>query len=377
MNEKEISEVRRTLKTDRHAISTVCGCYVNAAGEVIAKFSKTPGLMTEEETENYLAIFRKTLSGMPGKNLLDISFSNEQVLGGEEYKLLDTLKRSELKDTEALDRFYAAVTGAVAMEENFLILLAYNKYDVPYRAGDGSHVEADSTAVYSYLICGICPVKSTRSALTYQAAEKSFGFSNGSLAVGMPELGFLFPAFDGRQTNIYNSLLYTRNASDAHESFTEAVFRQSIQMTATTQNETFRTVLAEALEAGCSFQVAKAMHREISAKIEEHKSSHDPEQPAVSKYEVKEMLEGCGVSPERVDAFSKGYTESFGAGTDLNPKILVDPKKFELRTPNVVIKVAPGMGDLVETRVIDGCRYILIRADDGVELNGLNVMIDE
>ncbi len=68
---------------------------------------------------------------------------------------------------------------------------------------------------------------------------------------------------------------------------------------------------------------------------------------------------------------------SLPAGTELNPKNIVDPKQFELRTPDVVIKVAPGRSDLVETRVIDGNQYILIRANEGVELNGLNVRFDE
>ena len=54
---------------------------------------------------------------------------------------------------------------------------------------------------------------------------------------------------------------------------------------------------------------------------------------------------------------------------------VVDPRRFEVRTPNVVIRVDPARSDLVETRVIDGSRYILIRADEGVEVNGINVSI--
>ena len=48
---------------------------------------------------------------------------------------------------------------------------------------------------------------------------------------------------------------------------------------------------------------------------------------------------------------------------------------FELRTPDVVVKVNPERSDLIETRVIDGLRYILIRADEGVEVNGVNIAI--
>lgn len=377
MNEKEIAEVRRSLKAENNAISTVCGCYAAATGEIIAQFSETPGLMSEEEADKYFTIFRRTLSGAIDRNLLEISFSNDQVLGGEEYQLLSTLKKSELKDTEALNKFFDRVTKSLSMEENYVILLTYNKYDVPYRSSDGHHVEDNSSEVYSYILCSICPVKMTKSALTYQATEKCFHHSNGNSAVTAPELGFLFPAFDGRKTNIYSALFYSRSASETHESFTDAVFKQSIRMTAASQNETFRTVLADALEEQCSFRVARRVHEEICARIEEHKANKEEEPLSVSKYQVKDMLEECGIPEEKLEAFTQGYTDSFGAGTELNPKNIVNPKQFELRTPDVVIKVAPGRSDLVETKVIDGVKYILIRANEGVELNGLNVSIED
>lgn len=376
MNEKEIAEVRKSLKIDQHAISTICGCYASATGEIIATFTETPGLMSEEEAEKYLSVFRKILSGASDRNLLEITFTNEQVMSGDEYQLLSVLKKSELKDTEAVNRFFKNVTQTLSMDENYVVLLTYNKYDVPYKSSDGRRVDDNSSEVYSYIMCSVCPVKMTKSALTYQAAEKSFHHSNGSSAVTAPELGFLFPAFDGRKTNIYNALFYSRSASDAHESFTDAVFRQAIRMTAAAQSETFRTVLAEALEEQCSFRVAKNIHEQLCARMEEHKTNREEEPLTVSKYQVKEVLESCGVEEERLEAFTKGYTESFGAGTDLNPKNIVNPKQFELRTPDVIIKVSPGRSDLVETKVIDGVKYILIRANEGVELNGLNVSID-
>jgi predicted amidohydrolase len=48
---------------------------------------------------------------------------------------------------------------------------------------------------------------------------------------------------------------------------------------------------------------------------------------------------------------------------------------YEFRTPDVVVKVDPEKLDMVETRVIDGMKYILIRADNDVEVNGVNIKI--
>lgn len=48
-----------------------------------------------------------------------------------------------------------------------------------------------------------------------------------------------------------------------------------------------------------------------------------------------------------------------------------------MRTPNILIKVEADFAHLVETRLIDGKKYILIRAEDGVEVNGVAVSVTE
>jgi len=87
------------------------------------------------------------------------------------------------------------------------------------------------------------------------------------------------------------------------------------------------------------------------------------------------MLQSCGVPEEKVAAFEEKYDAEFGQGMSLNAVNIAEPKKFELRTPDVVVQVNPERSDLIETRVIDGQRYILIRAEEGVEVNGVNIAI--
>ena len=73
--------------------------------------------------------------------------------------------------------------------------------------------------------------------------------------------------------------------------------------------------------------------------------------------------------------FSVDYDEAFGFEADLHPKNVIDNKKFEIKTPDVIIKVAPDRSDLIETRVIGGVKYIMICADEAVEVNGVNIHI--
>ena len=105
-----------------------------------------------------------------------------------------------------------------------------------------------------------------------------------------------------------------------------------------------------------------------------HKENKMEEPLVVNKSTIKAVLEDWGIDKAHVDAFDQKCDEEFGPDTNLSPKNIVDAK-LEVRTPDVLIQVNPEQGDLVDTRVIDGRKYILIRAEEGVEVNGVPVHI--
>ena len=88
-------------------------------------------------------------------------------------------------------------------------------------------------------------------------------------------------------------------------------------------------------------------------------------------------LTACGVSEEHMAKFSVNYDEAFGFEAELHPKNIIDNKKFEIHTPDVSIRVAPERSDLIETRIIGGVKYIMICADEDVEVNGVSIHIKE
>ena len=148
-------------------------------------------------------------------------------------------------------------------------------------------------------------------------------------------------------------------------------------MPAEVQKETFSTILGDALGTSCSLEVVQTVHTELREMIEEHKVNKEIEPLKISRGAMKLMLTSCGVDDAHVEEFSERYTEEFGKDTALSPKNLMETKKFEVTTPDVTIKVNPDRSDLIETRVIDGEQYILIRADEGVEVNGVRIRIAE
>lgn len=377
MNEKEIAEIRRRFKPQKNNISHICGCYVSDKREIVSKFDQSLNFMPEDEMENMLGTLKKTLSGTLGRNLTDISFDTQQVVDSQEHRLLMALRSTALKDEEVVQSFFEKIIEAVDIEGNYLVLLAHDSYDIPFRGKDGGSLEDASSEVFNYILCSICPVKTTKSALSYDVPENLFRNCKLDWLVGAPELGFLFPAFDDRSSNIYGALYYSKNTGENHQGFADIIFNRELPMPPKQQKETFQTVLENSLLQDCSYDVLQSVHEQLCGIIEEHKVNKVPEPLTLTKSAVKRVLESCGVQEQAVESFDQEFDNQFGENTQLSPKNIVDNKRFCVNTPHVTINVNPEGSSLVETRLIDGKRYILIRAEDGVEVNGVSVHIKD
>ena len=377
MNEKEIGEIRRHLRRDRSNMTAIFGCFVNDNKEIIAEYRSSTGIMSENEADKYFAILRKVLSGSVGKNLIDLTFQTSQVAGSPEHGLLMKLRESKLQDEELRGELYQKIIDHLALEGNYLILLGCDSYDVPFKSKDDSLQNDSSDETFSYLICAICPVKQTKPNLHYVPEEKTFHDGAMNQPVSAPELGFLFPAFDNRSTNIYNALYYTHNTKENQEALIEAVFNTPIPKPAAEQKKCFEALLTNALGDECNLDVVQTVHEQLCERMELHKESKVPDPLLIDKEILKDVLTSCGVSEAGVSKFSVQYDEAFGFEAELHPKNIIDSKHFEIHTPDIAIKVDPTRTDLVETRVIGGVKYILINADENVEVNGVSIHFQE
>ena len=376
MNQKELNEIRRRFKPDRSAISKIYGCYVNSNKEIISYIDASMALMSQEEQEMYLGLVKKALSGALGRNLLNVEFSTAQVAGSDEHRLLQTIRQTDARDQKSRETLYRRIIDAMDMgETNYLILLAADTYDVPYKGRDDETFSDGSDTVYKYFVCSICPVKTPTLELKYSNEDSGFhSASTGHIAL-TPELGFLFPAFDDRAANIYNALFYSKNAAEIHQEVIDAVFRIEPPMSAEEQKNVFSTALGDTLQKDCSYDVVQSVHEQLRQRIAEHKESKDPELLALTVREMGDVLTNSGVSEEKAEAFQQECRRQYGEDVTLNPKNIIDSGKFQITTPEVKIAVAPEYSHMIEARVIDGRRYILIPADEGVEINGIGVNI--
>lgn len=373
MNEKEVGEIRRHLRRDRSNMTAIYGCFVNDNKEMIAEYRASTGIMSENESDRYFGILRKALSGSIGKNLIDLTFKTSQVVGSPEHKLLMDLRETKLQDDALRNELYQKVIDSIVMEGNYLILLGCDTYDVPFKSKDDIQQDDSSEESYTYIVCAVCPVKQTKPNLHYVPEEKIFHDGAMNQPVSAPEIGFLFPAFDNRATNIYSALYYTRNTKENQDALIEALFNTPVPKPAAEQKKCFEALLTTSLGEECSMDVVQTVHEQLCERMALHKESKVPDPLLVDKQVFKDVLTGCGVSEASVSKFSVQYDETFGFEAELHPKNIIDSKHFEIHTPDIAIKIDPTRTDLVETRVIGGVKYIMINADEDVEVNGVSI----
>lgn len=371
MNKKEILEIKKLFTNERCCISRICGCYVDGNKNKVTSFKEAFLSISEEEIFKYFSIFRSCLSGTIGKNLLNMEFPTETEEEGGTQNFLLKLRDSHLQDDKQLELFYNKIIDNYTYGENYLILLISASYDVPGKSSDGLTMDDSSDYVYDHILCSICPVRLSKEGLCYNTVTNSIENRTRDWLVEAPEHAFLFPAFNDRNSDIHNLLYYSRNSEQIQSEFIDGVLGCVSPMTSKTQKATFTEIISESLGEKCNFETIKTIHENMTAYVEEHKE--EPEPVSFGKQEVKRVLENSGVGEEDIVRFESNFDNSAGTRTNFTASNIINSRSFEIKSPEVVIKVAPDRTDLIETREIDGRTFLLIEVTDNVEINGIPV----
>jgi hypothetical protein len=368
---QEINELKRLYTPSNCSITRICGCYVDGEKNKKTEFKEAFLSLPEEEIFKYFELLRKTLSGSLGKNLLNLDFplASEQE-GGTQAALL-ALRDSKLKDDALIEEFYDRVINTYEYVGNYLILLIHDAYDVPGKTTDGLTMDDASDTVFEYIMCCICPVNLSKPGLSYDNINNEFHNRIRDWVVEMPETGFLFPSFNDRATDIHSTLFYSKNPEEAHSEFVENILGCTLPLSAGTQKEAFQALIEETLGDEVEYEVVKNIHENLTEMIEEHKEI--PEPLTLDKHQVKSLFEKSGVKEEKLTDFDKLYDAAAGEDTSLFVNNVANVRTFEIKTPDVVVKVNPERADLVNTLQIDGKRCLVIEINDHVEVNGITI----
>ena len=371
MNKKEISEIKKQFTPANCAITRICGCYVDGEKNKKTKLKEAFLSLSEEEAFKYFEIFRKTLSGTIGKNLINMNFPLEQEKEGGAQEFLLRLRASKLQDDALVDEFYDRVIDSYDYGENYYIILIHAVYDIPGKSSDGLEMFDASDEIYDHILCSICPVKLSKAGLYYNAETNHIEDRIRDWLVEMPDLGFLFPVFNDRSTDIHGILYYSKNAEQLRSTFVDQLFGCEVPLSAGGQRDTFNTLVEETLGDDCAYDTVMNIHEKLNEWVESQKDSPDP--AILTKPEVKRLFEECGVEEEKLEDFDARYEATAGEDASLMAANITNTRRMEIKTPDVVIHVDPDRAELVETRVIDGRRCLVIPMEDNVEINGIRV----
>ncbi len=380
MTKSEISEIKKQFTMDGCTIDRICGCYVNNEKEKLCVSTDAFLSLPEEEMHKYFDILKKSLSGTEGKNLLKMGFETADEGEGSRQDMLLKLRNSSLKDEELVNTFFDRIIESYDTVEKYYIVLVHASYDVPQMGTDRIMMEDESDTVFDYIICSICPVRLTKAALGYIADEKRIGERARDWVVADPEKAFMFPLFSDRAADIHGVLYYSKKSDELMESFTDGVFGLKEPVSADEQAEVFNNVITKTLGDDISFETVKDIHENVSVMLRQYDDQEEP--LTFGRDDVKKLFEKSGVKDEDMRDFGRKYEtavketledeEADAEETKIRAANITGVKKFDIKTPDVVIKVNPERTDLISTRVIDGRQCIVIAVNDRVEVNGIS-----
>lgn len=371
MDNKDVLELKRRFKKEACTFTRICGCYVSVDKEKITKISETFLNLEDEEFYKYLEIAKKTLSGKIGNNLVELNFPNEEEKAGGRQQFLMGLRDCKLKNDDLLDTFYDMVIDNYDRVGNYLILIFHDAYDVMTKTSDNSKLD-ESEEVYEYLLCAICPVELTKPALGYREAENRIGARIRDWVVGMPETGFVFPAFTERSTDIHSVMFYTKNTVNPHVEFEDSVLGCMEHMTSDQKKVEFAQIVKDVVgddDDEETIQIYNEVQDTLNEVLQneqekaEESSTNEPDEPlkvVLTEQIINEVLEKVNLFEDQKEAIKKSCADVIPEDTEVAE--IIDEK---------AIKAAE------QTRYLNKLKELLLAAAEVLEKKGETELVRE
>lgn len=357
MNKKEINEVKKIFTPANCSLTRIASCYVDAEKNKRAELKEAFLSLPDDEAFKYFNIFRGTLSGTVAKNLINLDSPGDYLL---------QLRDSQLKDDNLINEFYDKIIGNYDYGENYYIVLVHGIYDIPGKSTDGMTMYDASDFVYEFIQCAICPVKLTKGALSYNTDKNAVEARKRDWIVEAPDTGFLYPAFNDRQTDIHAALFYNKNPKYDLENLINKVLGTMAPMAANDEKGVFNNIAEEVLADNCTFKNVRGIYEDIVEKVEECEDGI----VKLDLYQIKKLLEDNGGDQEKLNELEALDYKSF---YELSATNVINTKCFEVKTEGLEIKVKPDLAHRVECRMIDGRPCVVVAVSEHLEVNGITV----
>ena len=373
MNRSNVLEIKKTLQMkagDMPSVDRICTCFVNGNKEKLISNTEKFFELDEEEQFKYTDILKGVLTGVIGKKLINLEYTSSK-----ESEKAESMMRNAYTETfkgdKARDEFFDTIINNLAFDENYLIVAGHCIYDAPIKAADGKNLE-DETITYEFMVTAICPVHSTKAGLTLDAKSGRMVSSKQIQIVEAPVNGFLYPAFNERETDIHGMLYFAKKPEEQHSELIEALIGEAAPTSSATQQNIFETLLAEVTDDSADFELVKQLHENLTTMADDAKQHSEDKKLRME--DIRNILEDAGVDKEKLEDFEHIYERAGGNDkTVFVPQNLIALDKFKIKAPDVEIKIKPDKTGLVQKRKIDGKNCIVVTIEGDVELNGIQV----
>lgn len=400
-------ELKKRFKKESCSIDRLAGCYVDAGKNKAIKFNESFLNMDDEEFYKYLEIAKKTLTGTLGNNILELDFPLEEEATGGKQHFLYALRNDGLSSEELLDRLYDLIIDGYNYVGNYLILVFHDTYDIITKTSDNMKLD-ESEEVYEYLLVSICPVVLSKAGLGVREDENRIGARIRDWIVGVPDLGFLFPAFDNRSADIHKVDYFIRDAKDSHSEVISDVLGCAPRMTATEQRNTFSAIVKRAFanDTENGEEALINIQESFNARINTGEELTESEINSIilTPETMDEILVENNIEGEKARVIKEvtldEFMEELPPVSNLidNKALAANEKEREKKelvkevaslknkvseleeatssseSGDVSIFVYPERADEIHTEIIDDKKYILIPVDDNssVKVNGVD-----
>ncbi len=402
MTKKDIAELKKRFTKKSCTFTKMCGCYVNSEKVKVLNIDETFLNLEEDDFYKYLDIAKKVLSGTFGNNTLNLEFKKDE----NRQDFFWRLDKSLLKDEELLNEFYDLIIENYEQTGNYLILIFHDSYDVINKDKNNDDLD-DSSEVYEYILCAVCPVELSKAGLGYNEEENKIKSIMRDWVVGMPENGFVFPAFSERSADVNSVIYYTKTPKSPSYDFMENILTCESKKTATEEKIAFRSIIEDSVpNENEAENVFKEVQKRVNYVITEKEVEFaDEDKPVVlTENDIKDIVQEIDIDDEVKEKITDSFTREFGemppsANNVLDNKAVETAAQREhivrlekqvqslkgriedynqpAKSDEIILRVSQQKSELIKTEVIDGRKYILIPVDenDHIEINNYSADI--
>lgn len=361
MRRKEIAEIRKQFSLENCNITRIDTTLITQ-GEITTRQQQTFLNLDNDDLLKYLGIFKKTLSGKLGKNLLNLKFraSEPEMSWG----FLQQIRDSGLKDEDLIISAAEFIEKNLDVKNNWYIIWIRGIYDVPRRAKDGAELE-DSEDVYDYIMCCICPMKLTKAALGYNEEKDQVNSRQRDWAVENPKYGFLFPAFDNREENPNALLYYTKNPDSPNEELIKTLGLRPI-VPPRIQQENFWCGAREIMKEKWGFNTVMSILDGINEAISVYGDMN--QEAKLTMTDIKNIMRDAGAPEEELAKLTTVPPEQCPSA-----ELLTNSRKIEITARDITITLAPENSGAVRFEEFKGDHWLSVELEGDIQINGVSI----